>query len=134
MREIADDETSLARAQGVQMLEHGLAIVERAERIRHQDDVEGPGQFSHERAILDIADQECEMRMGLARLLDHGRTEIDANPISRLERGEKLSGAASELEYAGALPDQEFDIEQVLGVKEVGARKPFAAFRRARIG
>ncbi len=56
MREMADDEPRLARAQGVQALEHGLAIVERAERVDHHDDVEWSGQRSDEGGVLDVAD------------------------------------------------------------------------------
>ena len=71
--------------------------------------------------------------MRLARLRDHSRAEIDADAIRGLQRGEQIAGAAAELEHAGALRDQKLQVEEVLVMKELRARKPVAAFRRARI-
>src|SRR3974390_840642 len=44
MGEVTDDETSFARAQAMQVLKHALAVVERAQRVDDQDDVERSGQ------------------------------------------------------------------------------------------
>src|SRR5258708_7757389 len=116
------------------MPEHALAVVERAESDRHQDGIEWSGQFSDEGAILDIAEQKREIGMGLARLGNHALAEIDTHSVRRLESSKQFPGAASELQHSGTVPDQELEIEKVLGVKEGGAGKPFAAARCARIG
>src|SRR5436190_23323343 len=134
MREITADEAGLAHAQRAQMLEHALAIVERAERIHNQDHIEWSGQLSYECAILDIADEEREMRMGPARYADHACAEIHADSIGRFQRSEQLAGPTPELEHAGALPNQEPEIKKILGMEKGGAREPFLAFRCGGIG
>ncbi len=134
VREVADHEARLARAQVVQVREHRLAIVERAERVDHHDDVERAGQGSHESAVLDVADQKREIGMSLARLRDHAGAEVHADAERRFERGEEVAGAASELEHAGAFGDEELQVEQILVVEEGGAREPFPALGRARVG
>ena len=134
VREVADHEAGLARAQIVQVREHGLAIVERAQRVDHHDDVERPRQRPHESAVLDVADQKREIGMRLARLRDHAGAEVHADAERRFERGKEIAGAASELEHAGAFGDKKLQIEQILMVEEGGAREPFPALGRARVG
>src|SRR5262249_22264892 len=112
----------------------GLVIVERTEGVDHDDDVKRSAQGSHENGILDVADQEREIGISLARLADHARAEIHAHPERRLERGEEVAGATSELEHAGAFGDEELQIAQILLVEEGGAREPFPALGRARVG
>src|SRR5262245_64126086 len=85
MREVADDEPGLARAQSMQVLEHGLAIVERAQGVDHHDGVERSRQGADEIGILDVADEERETGMSLARLRDHGGAEIHADAERRLK-------------------------------------------------
>src|SRR5262249_15604131 len=67
-------------------------------------------------------------------LRDHAGTEIHPDPERRFERGEEIAGAASELEHAGAFGDEELEIAQILLVEEGGARQPFPALGRARVG
>ena len=124
MREIADDEPGLARAQAVQVLEHRLAVVERAEGVDHHDEVEWSGQRPDESGVLDVADEKRQIGMGLARLRDHALAEIHADAERRLERGEQIAGAASELEHAGAVGNQKLEIAQILMVEERGALQP----------
>ena len=134
MREMADDEPRLARAQRVQRLEHALTVVERAERVDHHDDVERSRQRANERRILDVADQKREIGMSLARLLDHALAEIHADAERRRERGQEIAGAASELEHAGARGDQELEVEQILVVEKCRAGEPCRALGRAGVG
>src|SRR5262249_57020930 len=112
---------SLARAQIVQAGERRLAIVERAERVDHHDDVERAGQGANESGVLDIADQKRETGMRLARLRDHAGAEIHADAERRFERGEEVASAASELKHARAFGDEELEITQILLVEEGGA-------------
>src|SRR5262249_57010425 len=72
--------------------------------------------------------------MRLARLRDHAGAEIHADAERRFERGEKVAGAASELEHPGAFGNEELEIAQILLVEEGGAREPFPALGRARVG
>jgi hypothetical protein len=134
VREVADDEACVARTQVTQVLEHRLAVVERTERVHHHDEVERPGQRADERGVLDVTDQEREIGMGLARLRDHSRAEIYTHPERRLECGQQVAGAASELEHACAFGNEELEIEQILIVKERAAREPFATRGRAGVG
>src|SRR5262249_48581403 len=122
------------RAQMMEACEHRLAIVERAQRIDHDNGVEWPGQGPQELRILDVADEKGEIGMRLARLADHAGAEIDAYPERGLERGEHVAGAASELEHASAFGNEKFQIEQVLMVEEGTAREPLPARGRARVG
>ena len=134
MREVADHDAGLARAQIVQVREHRLAIVERAERVDHHDDVERAGQGANERGVLDVANQECEIGMRLACLRDHAGAEIHADAERRFERGEEVAGAAPELEHTRAFGNEELEIAQILLVEEGGAREPVPALGRARVG
>ena len=118
----------------VQVLEHGLAVVERAKRVHHHDDVEGSRQGADEGGVLDVADEERETGMGLARLRNHAGAEIHSDAERWLERGQQVAGAAPELEHAGAFRNQELEIEQILVVEEGAAREPRAALGRARVG
>src|SRR5262249_2380576 len=121
VREIADDEARLARAQIVQARERRLAIVERAERVDHYNDVEGPRQGSQEVRIFDVADEEREIRMRLARRIDHGGAEIYAHAERRSERGEGIGCAASELEHPGAHGSEKLEVEKVFVLNEGAA-------------
>ena len=134
MRDIADHDTGLARAQIVQAREHGLAIVERTQRIDHHDGVEWSRQGPQELGILDVADEKGEIGVRLARLADHAGAEIDAHSERRLERGEHVAGAASKLEHASAFRNEKFHVEQILMVEEGAAREPLPARGRARVG
>src|SRR5262249_25915579 len=108
--------------------------VERAERVDHYNDVEGPRQGSQEVRIFDVADEKREIRMRLARRIDHGGAEIYAHAERRSERGEEIACAASELEHPGAFGNEEFEVGRALVVKEWAAREPFSALGRARVG
>ena len=134
VREIADDQPGLGHAQGVQALQHGLAVVERAERVDHHDDVERAGQGAHERRVLDVADQEREIGMRGARLRDHARAEIRPDAERRFERGEQVAAAAAELEHAGTGGNQKLEVAQILFVEEGRALQPLSALRRAGVG
>ena len=66
MREVSDDQPGFARAQRMQVLEQLLAIVERAQRVPDQDEVEWSRQCADEFGVLDVADEERKIRMRLA--------------------------------------------------------------------
>src|ERR1700694_3611695 len=100
----------------MQVLEQLLAIVERAQRVSDQDEVERPGQCPDECAVFDVSDEERKIRMRPMRLGDHRVAEIDADPERRLERGQQIAGAAAELEDAGAWRYEELQIEAILAV------------------
>lgn len=121
------------RAQTVQMLEHGLAVFELTEGIDYDDEIEWAGQLPDEGLVLDIACQKRKKRVGLACFGDHALADINSYPVRRLQGGEKISGATSKLQHTSSFPDREFQIEEVFGMKERGARKPVAALGRARI-
>src|SRR5262249_2787284 len=72
--------------------------------------------------------------MRLARLRDHAGAEIHPDAERRFERGEEVAGAASEFEHASAFGDEELEIAQILLMEEGGAREPFPALGRARVG
>src|SRR5262249_14009790 len=91
-------------------------------------------QGANESGVLDIADQKRETGMRLARLRDHAGAEIHADAERRFERGEEVASAASELKHARAFADEELEITQILLVEEGGAREPFPALGRARVG
>src|SRR5262249_37506035 len=118
----------------VQACEDRLAIVERAESLDHDDGVEWPGQGPQELRIFDVADEKGEIGMRLARLADHAGAEIHAYAERRLERGEHVAGAASELEHASAFGNEKFQIEQVLMVEEGAARQQVPPRGRACVG
>src|SRR5262249_60839714 len=101
---------SLARGQIMQVGEHRLAIVERAQRVDDHDDVERARQGANESGVLDIADQKRETGMRLARLRDHAGAEIHADAERRFERGEEGASAASELKHARAFPEAELEM------------------------
>src|SRR5262245_36634246 len=134
MREVADDEPGLTRAQSVQVLEHGLAIVQRAEGVDHYDGIERSRQGADEIGILDVADEERKTGVSLARLFDHAGAEIHADAERRLERGHETAGAAAELEHASAGGNQKLEVAQVLVVEERGMLQPIPAFGRAGVG
>jgi hypothetical protein len=118
MRKIRDDQPRFARAEGVQVFEQLLAIVERSQRIPDQDEVEGPGQCPDECTVFDVSNKERKVGVSLTSLGDHQLAEIDADSERRLERGEQAAGAAAELKDPGAWRDEEFQIEAVLAVEE----------------
>src|SRR6516225_1910202 len=109
----------------MQVLERALAVVEGADGVDHQDDIERPAQFTHQRAVLDVADDECELRMCLACLGDHALAEIDTHAIRWTQLRQQVAAAASKLEHASPFADQKLEIEKILSVKEGRARKPF---------
>src|SRR5262249_58963354 len=108
-----DDQSGPARADMGQASEQRRGIVERAERVDDHDEVERAGQGAHKSGVLDVADQEREFGMRLARLRDHAGTEIHPDAERRLERGEKVADAASELEDARAFGNEELQIAQI---------------------
>src|SRR5262249_61243557 len=65
---------------------------------------------------------------------EHGGAEIDPGGEGGFERREEVAGAASELEHAGALGDEELEVAQILLVEEGGARQPLPALGRACVG
>src|SRR5215510_9047281 len=134
MREVADDEPGLARAQSVQVLEHGLAVVERAQSVDHDDGVERSREGSDEIAVLDVADEERKTGVSPARLFDHTGAEIHADAERGFERGQEITGAAAELEHAGARGNQKLEVAQILVVEERGLLQPIPALARAGVG
>src|SRR5262249_41176826 len=75
-----------------------------------------------------------EIGMRLARLRDHAGTELHADPERWFERGEQVADAASEVERAGALGEEDREMAQTPRGEEGGAREPFPALGRARVG
>src|SRR5215813_8149357 len=111
----------------MQIFEESLAIVESAERVGYQDHVERTRQRLDEGFIFDVSGDERKMRMKLSRLLDHSTAEIHADAKRRLEGGQKMPRAATQLQQPRALRDEKSQIGQVLFVKESGATKPLLA-------
>ncbi len=68
------------------------------------------------------------------RLLDHGRAEIDADAVRRLELRQQVAGAAAEIEHARALRDQELHVVAVVAIEGAVARDPLLAFGRDLVG
>ena len=79
MREIADDQAGFPGAQTVQILEHQLAVVERAERVHDHDEIERPRQRFDETGCFDVANAELISRVSTLRLLYGGSAQIDAD-------------------------------------------------------
>src|ERR1700676_4173258 len=131
---MGDDETRLPRAQWMQILECGLAVVERAQGIDRHDDVERAGQRLHESFVFDVAGAEREFRIGSPRLGDHLLAEIDSDAERRRKRRNQVTGATAELEHARALWNQKLQIAEVFFMKERRPLKPFPTPRRVGVG
>ncbi len=70
----------------MQQFERRLAVVERANGVGNQDDVERTGKRSDHLWVLNVPDPELQVRVQLFRLRDHGGAEIEADAEAGLER------------------------------------------------
>lgn len=104
-------------AQRVQALECRLAIVEHAEGVGDDDDIEGTGQGGDGRRILDIADGEIQRRKRRAGARDHRFRNVNADAFRRLQRRQQGAGAAADLEHALPFRNQESEIAAVVVVE-----------------
>jgi len=104
---IGDDKARVGTAQRQQALERPLAIVEHADGIGDDDDVERTRQAGNRRGILGVADDEIERGMRRAGARDHRFRNIDADAFLGLQRREQPTGAAADLEHAQPFRNQE---------------------------
>src|SRR5436853_7311969 len=113
MGKIPDHQPCLARAKPVQIFQHGLAIVDGANGINNNDDIERTRQVVDKGGIFDIAKEECKMRVCFARLREHALAEIHADAERGLECRKQFAGATSELKHPQTFADQKLEVEPI---------------------
>jgi hypothetical protein len=87
--------------------ERRLAVVQSADRVGQDDMIEWSIEGCKDYRILDVAEDEMQMRMALARFLDDRRAEVDANADGWLEARKQIPYSATELHDFRALGNEE---------------------------
>jgi hypothetical protein len=82
-------------------------VLEHADGIGNDDVVERPFDRRQRCGILDVAEQETEIGMAGVRGGDRRGTEIDADAVGGLQRGEQVAVAATQFQHPLAGRDQE---------------------------
>ncbi len=81
MGEVSNDNARVAYAQRMQLGEKRLTIIERANRVLHQNEIERSLQGADRFRVFRIANLKLQFGMQAPRLFDHARTEIDPNSV-----------------------------------------------------
>src|SRR5262249_2375895 len=99
----------------MQQFESTLNVVEEADCVGQENDIERPGAERLDRRYrLDIAEPEFEMGMALSSESQCGRAEIDADRFRGPQARQQIATAAAELQPPDARSDQELQIAGIL--------------------
>ena len=131
---VGHDQARLRLAEAVQVLERRQAVVERADRVRHDDGVEFVRQFGRVLQVLDVVTNECQVRIGALGARDLGPAEIDADAVRGTQRIEQMAVAAAEVENALAGRHQKAHIAPRFLVVIWVPLHPAVAFRGELLG
>jgi len=119
----------------VQLLQHRLAVVEIAQRVRQQDEVERTFDLPLQ-AIqrFDVTDAELQFRIGMlwevgARHIGHVVGEIDPQTEGWFQFGKQRSRAAAEIQNARTLGNQEPHERGIIRIEAGILVAPLVAFR-----
>ncbi len=117
MRVVGNNETRIPVTQMVEGSERSLAVVQRADRIRHDDVIERSVEGIHEHGILDIAHLEMKVRVSLPCLVDHRGAEIYSDSFRGFQCLQHIAYAATELENGRPFRNQKAHIAIVFIVE-----------------
>src|ERR1700730_9139487 len=118
----------------MQLIEEGLTIIERANRIQHDNKIERAGKRSDCAWIFRVTDNESQIRMPFTRLRDHRRTEIQSDPERRFEACQRIANSTSDFKDARPFRNQKAQIVLVFAVKKTGLFSPCGASTCVRLG
>jgi hypothetical protein len=131
---VRDHDASLTVAQGVQVEQGFLAVLERADRVGEEYDVERTVEGVEHVRILDITHVELEFRIPSTSLFDHRGAEVDADAASWAQGREDTTGSATEIEDLPIGAYEESQIAFVLGVVKAVSLDPFVSFGSKALG
>ena len=102
----------------MKQLEEFLTIVERADRVMHNDVVECLADVGDHRRIFGIHCVKLQLGMQLTGNVNHGWTEVDTDPLRRFQRSKGIPYPAADIKNARALRDEKAQVGFIFSMKK----------------